>query len=92
MIRLDGQLRCRTPDEAETVRAHRSEHIRLTLAEPACLSFDIADTADPLTFLVTETFRDQAGFDAHQMRTKRSPWFARTAGIPRDFQIREVDG
>lgn len=90
MIRLRGHLRCLTPDEAAAVRAHRAEHIRLTLAEPACLSFEIADTDDPLTFEVMEAFRDRAGFEAHQARTRDSAWFAATRSILRDFRVEEI--
>ena len=48
MIRLRGQMVCMTEDEAQAVRTHRAEHIRLTRAEPGCLSFDIDDTDDPV--------------------------------------------
>jgi quinol monooxygenase YgiN len=90
MIRLRGQLRCMTDAEAAAVRAHVHDHIRLTRAEPACLSFDITETDDPLVFEVMEAFRDRAGFDAHQARTRESPWFTATRGILRDFRIEEV--
>ena len=90
MIRLRGQLRCLTPDEAAAVRAHRAEHVRLTLAEPACLFFEIADTDDPLTFEVMEAFRDRAGFKAHQARTRASRWFEATRSILRDFRVEEI--
>jgi quinol monooxygenase YgiN len=90
MIRLRGQLRCLTGEERAAVMAHMADHIRLTRAEPACLSFDIAETDDPMVFEVMEAFRDRAGFDAHQARTRDSPWFAATRGILRDFRIEEV--
>lgn len=90
MIRLRGQLRCLTEDEARTVRQYRPEHERLTRAEPGCLSFDIADTDDPLTFEVMETFRDRDAFDAHQARTRSSPWWEATRHILRDFLVEEV--
>ena len=54
MIRLRGQLRCMNDTERAAVLAHMADHIRLTRAEPACLSFDIAETDDPLTFDVME--------------------------------------
>lgn len=90
MIRLRGQLRCMTGDEAAAVRAHMAEHIRLSRAEAACLSFDIAETDDPLVFEVMESFRDRAGFEAHQARTRASDWFAATRGILRDFRVEEI--
>jgi quinol monooxygenase YgiN len=90
MIRLRGHLRCLTEAEAEAVRAHRAEHIRLTRAEQGCLSFEIVETDDPLTFEVMESFRDRAAFDAHQARTRDSQWFAQTRGILRDFLVEEL--
>jgi quinol monooxygenase YgiN len=90
MIRLRGQLRCMTETEAEAVRRHAPDHVRLTRAEPGCLSFAIDATDDPLVFEVLESFRDRAAFDAHQARTRESAWFEATRGILRDFRIEEV--
>ncbi|MBL4927595.1 putative quinol monooxygenase [Fuscibacter oryzae] len=90
MIRLRGQLRCMTADERAAVIAHIADHIRLSRAEPACLSFDIAETDDPMVFEVMESFRDRAGFEAHQARTRDSAWFAATRQILRDFRVEEV--
>jgi quinol monooxygenase YgiN len=90
MIRLRGQLRCLTGEERAAVLAHRPEHIRLSRAEAACLSFDIAETEDPLVFEVMESFRDRAGFEAHQARTRASDWFAATRHILRDFRVEEI--
>lgn len=90
MIRLRGQLRCMTPEERAAVVTHMAEHIRLSRAEPACLAFDIAETDDPMVFEVMESFRDRAGFDTHQARTRNSVWFAATRGILRDFRVEEV--
>jgi len=90
MIRLRGQLRCMTADERAAVIAHVADHINLSRAEPACLSFDIAETDDPLVFEVMESFRDRAGFETHQARTRDSAWFAATRHILRDFRVEEV--
>ena len=90
MMRLRGQLICMSDDEADTVRTHRPEHQRLTRAEPGCLTFDIADTDDPLIFEVMEAFRDAPSFAAHQARTRYSAWFAATRSILRDFRVEEV--
>lgn len=90
MIRLRGQLRCMMDDERSAVLQHRADHIRLSRAEAACLSFDIAETDDPLVFEVMESFRDRAGFEAHQTRTRDSAWFAATRHILRDFRVEEI--
>lgn len=90
MIRVRGQLRCMTEGERAKVLATMEEHIRLSRAEPACLSFDIAETDDPMVFEVIESFRDHAGFATHQARTRESPWFTATRSILRDFRIEEV--
>ena len=87
MIELNGKLICTTEAEAERVRAHLPEHIRLTRLEPACITFDVTETEDPLVWEVFEQFTDQAGFDAHQARAGASVWAAETAGIARDFKI-----
>lgn len=90
MIRLRGQLICTTEAEAAAVRAHVAEHIRLTRAEPGCLTFDVAPTDDPMVWEVMESFRDRATFDAHQARTRQSAWFAATRTALRDFRVEEV--
>lgn len=90
MIRLRGQLRCMTEEERSAVISHIAEHIRLSRAEIACLSFDITETDDPLVFEVMESFRDRAGFEAHQVRTRASNWFAATRHILRDFRVEEI--
>lgn len=90
MIRLKGQLRCLTAEDAAAVAAHAPEHIRLSRAETGCLSFDLAQTDDPMVWEVMESFRDRAAFDAHQTRTRASAWFAATKGCLRDFRIEEV--
>jgi quinol monooxygenase YgiN len=90
MIRLRGQLICMTDDEAQAVRAHVTNHIALTRAEPGCLTFDIAETDDPMVWEVMEAFRDRPSFDAHQARTRDSAWFAATRGILRDFKMEEI--
>lgn len=87
MVRLRGQLICMTEDDRAVVLAHVADHIALTRAEPGCLSFDIAETDDPMTFEVMESFRDRAAFDAHQARTRTSAWYKATAHLKRDFRI-----
>ena len=37
-----------------------------------------------------EAFRTREDFDAHQTRTRASPWFAATRGILRDFRMEEL--
>ena len=90
MIRLRGHLICMTDAEAQVVRAHLAEHIRLSRAEPGCLSFDVTQADDPLIWDVNESFRTRADFDAHQTRTRDSLWFAATRHILRDFRVEEL--
>ena len=63
--------------------------IRLTLAEPGCLSFTVVPMPDGLTWAVDETFADRAAFQAHQARTMASDWARATVHIPRSYQIVE---
>ncbi|HCL64436.1 MAG TPA: antibiotic biosynthesis monooxygenase [Rhizobium sp.] len=87
-IFLDGHIDV-PPERLDSVRAALPEHIRLTLAEPGCLSFQVTESDSVAGRLVaSEVFVDQAAFDAHQQRTKASAWFGITAGIQRDYAIR----
>lgn len=88
VIRLSGQMTCPAA-EAAPVRAAMIEHVRLSRAEPACLSFDMEETA-PGVFAVSESFADCAAFDAHQARTRASDWWRITGHLPRDFTVTEA--
>lgn len=90
MIRLKGHLICLSDAEAQAVRQHLPDHIRLSRAEPGCLSFDVCQTDDPMVWDVHETFRTRDDFDAHQSRTRAGPWFQATRHILRDFRVEEL--
>lgn len=87
VVRLSGFLRCASGEDAGTVRRHLADHIRLTRAEPGCISFEVAQTDDPLVWRVEEVFADRAAFDFHQQRTRASEWFSATSSIQRDYEI-----
>ncbi len=87
MISLSGRLICANATEADLVRQHLPEHLRLTRAEPGCLSFQVSATDDPLIWQVAESFTDKAAFEAHQSRTRASAWHAATAHIRRDYRL-----
>ncbi|WCJ64472.1 putative quinol monooxygenase [Agrobacterium tumefaciens] len=86
-VRLSGFLRCLSGDDVELVRQHLPDHIRLTRAEPGCISFEVSQTDDPLVWRVEELFADRPAFDFHQQRTRASAWFMATSAIPRDYEI-----
>nr|WP_253913344.1 antibiotic biosynthesis monooxygenase [Pseudoruegeria sp. HB172150] len=86
---MTGFLRCADEAEAARVQKFLPEHIRLTRAEPGCLSFDVTETQDPLVWSVAERFLDRAAFDAHQARAGASAWAEATKGIARDYEIVE---
>ena len=86
-VTLQGTLRCATDVEAARVRAALAEHIRLTRAEPGCISFEVTATDDPMIWNVAEAFCDAAAFEAHQTRAAASDWARETAGIARDYTI-----
>ena len=90
MIRLRGHMICLTTEESAAVRWHLAQHMALTRAEAGCISFDVTATDDPLVFEVMECFRTRADFDAHQTRTRASPWFEATRHILRDYRIEEL--
>ncbi|MFT3689344.1 putative quinol monooxygenase [Paenirhodobacter sp.] len=86
-VRLTGRLICRSEADIETLRTHLPEHIRLTTAEPGCISFNVFQSDNPLIWHVEECFCDKAAFEFHQQRNRASTWWASTADIPRDYEI-----
>ena len=86
-VHLTGRLICATEQQADVVRRHLPDHIRLTKDEAGCLSFDITPTDDPLVWTVAECFVDQVAFAFHQRRTRASIWWAKTGHIRRDFAV-----
>ncbi|HEX9859427.1 MAG TPA: antibiotic biosynthesis monooxygenase [Paracoccaceae bacterium] len=88
-ITLTGTLTCATAADEAIVAQYLPDHIRLSRAEPGCLSFDVARTADPAVWQVGEAFTDRAAFEAHQTRTRASDWFRATGHIPRAFTVSE---
>jgi quinol monooxygenase YgiN len=90
-VRLSGHLRCASPQEADLVARHLPEHVRLSRAEPGCLSFDITATDDPLVWRVEERFIDRAAFEFHRRRTRASAWWEATAAVKRDITATGID-
>ncbi len=86
MITLTGRLFCANAIEADLVVTLLPDHIRLTRAEPGCLSFTVLRTEDPLVWQVDEAFTDHAAFEAHQRRTRASAWHKATAHLRRDYR------
>ncbi len=79
-------------DRLDAVTAALPAHIALTRAEPGCLSFDVTPDPDVAgRFNVTECFVSRCAFEAHQTRMKSSLWAKVTAGIPRQYQITEIE-
>lgn len=84
---LTGLLLCRSRGDVETVQRHLPAHIRLTRAEPGCVSFEVSQSDDPLIWNVEECFRDKQAFEFHQHRTRASTWWTATSEIPRQFEV-----
>ncbi len=89
MIRVTGTLTCSSAEEADIVRTLLPDHVRLSRAEPGCLSFNVLSTDNPMVWRLDETFTNREAFDAHQARTRVSPWYRATATLGRDFTISE---
>ena len=89
-IRLTGHMDV-PDDKLASASKALEEHIALSRAEPGWLFFS-AEPRDQVEgrFLVSELFRDQAAFDAHQARVKASDWGRISAGIPRSYKIEAV--
>lgn len=91
-IRLTGHIDV-PEDRLNPITAALPEHIRLTRAEPGCISFEVTpDPSVPGRFSVAELFASREDFDAHQARIKGSEWGKVSAGIPRSYEITEVSG
>ncbi|MBT8154370.1 antibiotic biosynthesis monooxygenase [Epibacterium ulvae] len=75
-------------DRLDEVETALQDHIRLTRAEPGCLSFEVTPHATIAGRLeVQEAFVNQEAFDAHQARTLASPWAETTRGIDRNYMV-----
>ena len=90
MIHVTGTLTCATEAEAELVRQLLPEHIRLSRAEPGCLTFTVEPTDNPLVWRLDEAFVDRLAFEAHQTRTRSSVWFKVSSNLGRDFRVEET--
>ncbi|MGO4450405.1 putative quinol monooxygenase [Phyllobacterium sp. TAF24] len=86
-VRLSGFLCCGSIKDIELVKQYLPDHLRLTRAEPGCISFNVSQTDDALVWRVEELFVDRVAFDFHQQRTRASKWFSATSTIPRDYNI-----
>lgn len=89
ILRVTGRLVCENEAQAEKLRAHVDEHVRLSRAEPGNIHFDITPTEDPLVWSVSESFHSRAAFEDHQTRTAASRWARESAGIARDMSVHE---
>ena len=90
MIHLQGYIDV-SSERMPAILPALKEHITLSRAENGCISFNVTPCPDVAgRFLVDETFSNQATFDAHQARVKASDWGRISAGIPREYTIKEV--
>ena len=90
MLTVKGRLICATEADADALAPAVDEHVRLTRAEPGCLSFDIRrDPDDRCAFRVDEAFHDRAAFEAHQARMAATDWPDLSRDAARDLTIAE---
>ena len=87
MITLTGTLTCPTPDDLKIVETYLPDHIKLSRAEPGCITFDVVQTANPLVWQLDESYADKAAFEAHQTRNRASVWWQVSQNLVRNFQI-----
>ena len=90
-VRLSGFLRCASMQDVAHVIDYLPDHLRLTRAEPGCISFDVSQTDDALVWRVEEIFADRDAFDFHQQRTRASEWFTATSTIPREYHVEVLE-
>ncbi len=92
MIQLTGYIDVPL-DRRDEVLAALPEHVRLTKEEPGNLSFEVfEDPNHKGRLVVSETYVDQPALEAHRDRAGKSIWAEITQGIPRNFEIKEIDG
>ncbi|MFZ5708194.1 MAG: putative quinol monooxygenase [Pseudomonadota bacterium] len=90
-ITLTGFLTCRTLAEADRASETLADHLRSTLAEDGCMSFEIhRSMADPVCFAVRAVFRDRESLAAHLARAGTSDWGKATRHAARDFRLSET--
>ncbi len=87
MIRLIGTLTCLTAEDLAVVDHYLPDHIRLSRAEPGCRSFEVRQSADPMVWLLNESYADKTAFEAHQARNRASVWWEKSQGLRRDFTL-----
>ena len=87
MITLTGTLTCPTPDDLKIVETYLPDHIKLSRAEPGCITFDVVQTANPLVWQLDESYAHKAAFEAHQTRNRASVWWQVSQNLVRNFQI-----
>ena len=87
-VTVSGFLIAPTLADADRASELLPEHIRLSRAEPGCLTFEVERSqSDPIRFALFEVFRDEEAFTAHQARTRASAWWTETTGFERDFAV-----
>ncbi|MDN3935602.1 antibiotic biosynthesis monooxygenase [Arthrobacter sp. YD4] len=84
---LTGHLVCSDQEQVGVVAQHLPLHIKLTRAEPGCISFEVNPTQDPLIWQVNEQFQDSNSFRAHQRRVAESEWGRVSAHVDRHYEI-----
>lgn len=90
MVALTGRLICADAAQMMTALTLLPTHADLSRAEPGCLRFDAWQDDDPLVWHISELFRDNDAFEAHQSRNRASQWGRDSLGIARDFHRRDL--
>ncbi|MEL7132417.1 MAG: antibiotic biosynthesis monooxygenase [Pseudomonadota bacterium] len=89
-VTRDGFLRCLSEQETARVRAAPPKDVGLTRAEPVCLDFNVRATDDPPVWSVSQVLAGTVAFNVHQARAAASEWAQRTAGIKRDYNVKDI--
>ena len=75
-------------DELALVKKELENHIKLTLEEPGCISFQVLENKSiPNRFDVLEEFHSEKDFDLHQQRVSSSDWGKISKNVKRHYQI-----
>jgi len=77
-------------NDLAAVKAELPNHIKLTRAEPGCISFEVTQSdVDKNRFDVEELFANREAFDVHQSRVRSSRWGTITCDVRRHYEISE---
>lgn len=89
MYKLEGYINIPNSDLSMVLNA-LPDHIKLTLAEPGCISFSVTPSdGNKNRYNVLEEFNCKAAFLAHQARIIGTHWAKVTQNVERHYVVKD---